>query len=135
MMLKMRAPGFCARALLMTAAGRPGRCAADLAQVETIGRVPMPTRRAAIIAGIALAVFAPLTFAQPSDQPTLASLKLSCSDFKKNQNDSWSPVRTIRIRNPNGTGVKMGPSASFDEGAVFGGVRLAAVLKKECLSH
>jgi hypothetical protein len=29
----------------------------------------------------------------------------------------------------------MGPGTSFDAGAVFGGVRLAQVLQKECLSQ
>lgn len=95
----------------------------------------MTTERADIIAGIALLVCAPLALAQPTDQPTLASLKLNCSDFKQDQNGSWSPVHTIKITNADGTGVKMGPSASFGEGAVFGRVRLAAVLNKECLSH
>jgi hypothetical protein len=92
----------------------------------------MSTKAAAIIAGVVLIAKASLGLAQPSDQPPLASLRLTCTDFKQNQNGSWSPVHTIKITNANGTGVKMGPSASFDEGAVFGGVRLAAVLKKEC---
>jgi hypothetical protein len=95
----------------------------------------MSTKRAAIIAGIALAVFAPLAAVQASAELTLASLTLSCGDFKQNQNGSWSPVRTIRISNADGTGVKMGPGVAFGADAAFGGVRLAALLNKECLGH
>jgi hypothetical protein len=94
----------------------------------------MSTERAALLAGIALFLSAPLTFAQRSDQPTLTSLNLSCSDFHHNQNGMWSPVHPIQITSPNGI-VKLGPGASFGKGNAMGGVRLGAVLNKECLSH
>jgi len=95
----------------------------------------MSTGRAFIIGTIALVAVARLTFAEPVDQPTLASLNLSCSDFKRNENGSWSPVHAVTITAEDGTGVKMGPSTSFGGRTVFGKVRLAALLKKECSNH
>jgi len=95
----------------------------------------MSMQRTCIIVGSALVIGARLALADVPEQPTLASINLSCSDFKQNQNGSWSPLHTIKITRAHGTGVKMGPGTSFDEGAVFGGVRLAQVLHKECLSR
>ena len=95
----------------------------------------MCIERTCIIAGIAVVISARLALAAAPAQPTLASLNLGCRDFKQNPNGSWSPLHTIQITRAHGTGVKMGPGTSFDAGAVFGGVRLAQVLQKECLSQ
>jgi hypothetical protein len=105
------------------------------------GAIPMSTERAFIIGTIALVAVARLTFAAtpastaPDDQPTLASLNLSCSDFKRNENGSWSPLHDVTITAEDGTGVRMGPTTSFGGRTVFGKVRLAQLLKKECTSH
>jgi hypothetical protein len=110
-----------------------------VAQVENHRKKPMSTERVFVI--VAVALVARMAFAEPAasptpaDQPTLASLNLSCSDFKRNENGSWSPVHAVTITAEDGTGVKMGPSTSFGGRTVFGKVRLAAVLKKECTSH
>jgi hypothetical protein len=102
---------------------------------------PMSMERTFIIGTVALVALSRLAFAAPdsspapADQPTLASLNLSCSDFKRNENGSWSPVHAVTITAEDGTGVKMGPNTSFGGRTVFGKVRLAAILKKECASH
>jgi hypothetical protein len=93
----------------------------------------MSLQRLCITVGIAVVIGAHLARADPPEEPTLASMNLSCSDFKQNQNGSWSPLHTVQITRAHGTGVKMGPSTSFDDRAVFGGVRLAQVLQRECL--
>jgi hypothetical protein len=95
----------------------------------------MATERAFIIAGIAWFAAARLALAEPPPEPTLASLHLSCGDFKQNDDGSWSTVHAVKITNPNGTGVQMGPGTSFSAGSVFGGVHLAEVLHKECFSQ
>ena len=95
----------------------------------------MATERAFIIAGIAWFAAARLALAEPPPEPTLASLHLSCGDFKPNDDGSWSTVHTVKLMNSNGTGVRMGPGTSFSAGSVFGGVHLAEVLHKECFSQ
>jgi hypothetical protein len=52
---------------------------------------------------------------------------LRCSDFVRNSNGSWSPVRPVTIN-----GVTMGPGVAFAPGVAFGGVDLAAVLNQQC---
>jgi hypothetical protein len=59
--------------------------------------------------------------------PTLSSLELTCTDFKHNQNGSWSPLHPIQVG-----GVRILAGVSFREGTVFSGIDLAAILKKEC---
>jgi hypothetical protein len=52
---------------------------------------------------------------------------LTCSDFSRNPDGSWSPVRPIFIN-----GVTMGPGVRFTPGVQFGGVDLASILIKQC---
>ena len=56
-----------------------------------------------------------------------AQQTLNCSDFKKNPDGSWSPVRPVTLN-----GVTMGPGVSFNPGVSFGGVDLASILNKQC---
>jgi hypothetical protein len=53
---------------------------------------------------------------------------ISCSAFQRNGDGSWSPREQIQL--PCGVGI--GPSASFNPGAVMCGVDLAAELNKHC---
>lgn len=62
--------------------------------------------------------------------PTLASLHLACSDFKRNSDGSWSPLHSLTLR-----GAIMNPGASFNTGASFNGIDLPGLLDKECPSH
>lgn len=95
----------------------------------------MSAKRACIIAGTALIVVARVAVAAPPAEPTLASLHLKCDDFKQNDDGSWSSMHTVKIMQPDGTGVKMGPGTSFGAGSVFGGVHLAELLQQECPGH
>jgi hypothetical protein len=61
--------------------------------------------------------------------PTLASLQLACSDFKRNADGSWSPLHSLTLRD-----ATMNPGASFNTGAYFNGVDLPGLLIKECTS-
>jgi hypothetical protein len=66
----------------------------------------------------------------PTLSPTLASLHLACSDFKRNADGSWSPLHSLTLR-----GATMNPGASFNTDAYFNGVDLPGLLIKECTSH
>ena len=52
---------------------------------------------------------------------------LTCSDFARNPDGSWSPVRPVFIN-----GVTMGPGVRFMPGVSFGGVDLASILNRQC---
>jgi hypothetical protein len=68
--------------------------------------------------------------AQSAQQPTqtqTASVPLTCFDFQRNPNGSWSPMHPIQIN-----GVGMGPSVAFNPGVAFGGVDLATALNQQC---
>lgn len=63
--------------------------------------------------------------------PTLASLNLSCSDFKQDSQGGWSPAHPISIGAMTMTAV-----TSFHAGDTVGGqngVDLGTILDKECL--
>lgn len=57
----------------------------------------------------------------------LAQQPLSCADFVRNPNGSWSPVRPVTLN-----GVTMGPGVQFVPGVSFGGVDLASILNQQC---
>jgi hypothetical protein len=61
--------------------------------------------------------------------PTVASTQstLTCADFVRNPNGSWSPVRPITLN-----GITMGPGVAFMPGVAFGGIDLASVLNQQC---
>jgi hypothetical protein len=52
---------------------------------------------------------------------------LTCADFQRNPNGSWSPVRAVTLN-----GVMMGPGVAFTPGVLFGGVDLATILNQQC---
>jgi hypothetical protein len=52
---------------------------------------------------------------------------LTCSDFARNPDGSWSPVKPVNVN-----GVIMGPGVRFTPGVQFGGIDLAAVLNQQC---
>jgi len=56
-----------------------------------------------------------------------AAQQLTCADFVRNPNGSWSPVRPITLN-----GVTMGPGVQFMPGVSFGGVDLASILNQQC---
>ena len=87
-----------------------------------------------LIVGIALAAATTFAYGQ-TPQPSLASLNVSCSDFTQKPNGSWTPVHFIKMTVQNGGNITMGPGASFNEGVSLLGVRLAALLDKECHGH
>lgn len=61
--------------------------------------------------------------------PTMASAQrpLTCADFVRNPNGSWSPVRPVTLN-----GVTMSPGVAFMPGVSFGGVDLANILNQQC---
>lgn len=83
-----------------------------------------------IIVGITLIaspVMAQNTFTQPPAQGG-PNVPLTCADFQRNADGSWSPLHPVTIN-----GVTMGgPGVQFREGVSFGGVDLAAALNKQC---
>jgi hypothetical protein len=57
----------------------------------------------------------------------VAAQGLTCADFSRNPNGSWSPVRVIHLN-----GITMGPGVAFSPGVYFGGVDLATILNQQC---
>jgi hypothetical protein len=56
-----------------------------------------------------------------------ASRPLTCADFQRNADGSWSPTYPIGLN-----GVSFGPGVSFNPGVSLGGVDLAAALNQQC---
>jgi hypothetical protein len=64
-----------------------------------------------------------------NNQPTaeLGRLRLSCDDFTRNRDNTWSPTHSIVV------GVMaVSPTASFRAGEIVGGADLGAILDTEC---
>jgi len=91
--------------------------------------------RLAFTVSIGAALSAPAGFAQASQQQapqqqTLKSLNLTCSDFRQNQDGSWSTVHAVGW----GT-ISIPANVSFKAGITLNGVDIAAILNKECASR
>jgi hypothetical protein len=52
-----------------------------------------------------------------------------CSDFERNPDGSWSPIREVNIN-----GVVIGTGAAINLGTSFGGIDLAQTLNERCQS-
>lgn len=69
--------------------------------------------------------------ATPAPAPgTLDSLNLSCSDFERNSDGSWSPAHALMVG-----AMTVSAAASFRAGDIVGGrngVDLGTMLDKEC---
>ena len=98
------------------------------------------TKATVISGGVALVMATAHTFAQshlppsavatpPPDPEALATWHLTCSDFKQNQDGSWSPLHPMLV-----SGTPMGPSTTLRAGKAVapGGIDLAAMLSREC---
>jgi len=88
----------------------------------------------AVFSGIALAAsasgFAQTSQQQAPQQQTLKSLKLACSDFRHNQDGTWSTAHAVAW----GT-VAIPANVSFKPGITLNAVDIAAILNKECTSR
>ena len=65
----------------------------------------------------------------PSTSPIPAGQALTCADFHRLANGSWTPRRPVAVG-----GVALTPGVSFSRGVSFGGVDVAAVLDASCRS-
>jgi hypothetical protein len=52
---------------------------------------------------------------------------VSCADFTKNPDGTWSPVRPYTLN-----GITMGPGVRFTPGVNFGGIDLGSALNQHC---
>ena len=52
---------------------------------------------------------------------------LSCQDFHRSANGSWSPVRVVRIGS-----ITIGPGVFVGRRVAIGGIDLAAMLERQC---
>ncbi|HTV80211.1 MAG TPA: hypothetical protein VMF03_18305 [Steroidobacteraceae bacterium] len=59
--------------------------------------------------------------------PTLATLNLTCSDFKRNQDGTWSARHPLQI-GPS----RVSPDVPLKPGGTYGGIDLAGTVDKEC---
>lgn len=57
-----------------------------------------------------------------------------CTDFTRNSDGSWSPLRPITISTDN-TRATLKPGVSISTGATYGGVDVAAELNRRCIPH
>jgi hypothetical protein len=58
---------------------------------------------------------------------------LSCNDFHKNDDGSWSTKNIVTFNDDNNAGyVTMGPGASFGPGVIITGIDVHAALNKSC---
>jgi hypothetical protein len=79
------------------------------------------------ITGIAILFSWSLADAQLSVPGPPPSSGLSCGDFDRNPDGSWSPVREVTVN-----GVTLGTGAPINQGMSFGGIDLAATLNERC---
>jgi hypothetical protein len=57
-----------------------------------------------------------------------------CSNFRHNEDGSWTPLSQITITIQNGSRVSMGPGVSFRPGVQFSGIDIAELLNQKCIS-
>jgi hypothetical protein len=76
----------------------------------------------------------PLTSAAGTPPQSVLPSPFRCSNFRRNSDGSWSPLRPITIRTGDTTAT-VAPGVSFGTGATFAGVDLATVLNKQCVPH
>jgi hypothetical protein len=80
-----------------------------------------------IMAGLGTVAGAAAQGASPQSTSELSRLRLSCDDFTRNRDNTWSPIRSIVV------GVMaVSPTSSFRAGDSVGGADLGAILDQEC---
>ena len=80
-----------------------------------------------VMAGLASGAGAAAQGASPQSTSELARLRLSCGDFTRNRDNTWSPTHSIVV------GVMaVSPTSSFRAGDSVGGTDLGAILDLEC---
>jgi hypothetical protein len=97
-------------------------------KVPALRKVTQMTRQYALALGIAVASLAFSASAQNTMPPP--QKQITCADFARNPNGSWSPTHPININ-----GVSMGTGVSFTAGTSFGGLDIAAWLNANCVGH
>jgi len=70
------------------------------------------------------------SFAQAPVALGTVPVPLSCRDFKKNEDGSWSPIRSIALGN-----VTLLPANHYKVGDVLAGLPLPEMLNKQCVRH
>ena len=58
---------------------------------------------------------------------------LDCSNFRHNEDGSWTPVRQFTITAPNFRQMSMAPGMSFHPGVQLFGMDIATLLNQQCL--
>ncbi|HXY57109.1 MAG TPA: hypothetical protein VEH76_00860 [Methylocystis sp.] len=66
-----------------------------------------------------------LSSAAPAQQP------ISCSDFRHNEDGSWTPLKSVTIGGPQRT-AQFGPDMTLRAGVVVNGVDLGGLLDVMC---
>ena len=76
----------------------------------------------------------PLTSAAGYPPQEVLPSPFRCTNFTRNSDGSWSPLRPVTIRSGDTTAT-LQPGVSFNTGATFGGVDVAAELNRRCVAH
>ena len=59
--------------------------------------------------------------------PAQTQVTISCADFARNPDGSWSPVKPFTLG-----GITMGPGVKFTPGVLFNGLDFASALNQHC---
>ena len=78
--------------------------------------------RASVASAVILLLF---SSAAPAQQP------IACSDFRHNEDGSWTPLKSVTIGGPH-QAAQFGPDMSLRAGVVVNGVDLAGLLDVMC---
>jgi hypothetical protein len=70
--------------------------------------------------------------APPAEGPGPLSKQFPCEAFVKNPDGSWTPLRDVNIRLPDGYVMTVGPAATFIPGKVALGPDVGSVIEREC---
>ena len=76
----------------------------------------------------------PLTSAAGYAPQQVLPSPFRCTNFTRNSDGSWSPLRSVTIRSGD-TKATLEPGLSFNTGATFAGVDVAAELNRRCIRH
>ena len=80
-----------------------------------------------VIAGLGTGAGAAAQGASPQSASELSRLRLSCGDFTRNRDNTWSPTHSIVV------GVMaVSPTSSFRAGDMVAGADLGGILDQEC---
>jgi hypothetical protein len=87
------------------------------------------------IMGLIFAATAAAAQPGPTHNPSAREAGISCRDFRLNADGSWTPIRKVTLRGPNGP-FTVEPDETFRiqlQGTTNYGLKIAEILRDNCL--